>query len=181
MSTGQPRQARLASVDDAAGIAAVHIAAWQGAYAGLLPATYLEALSEPATAAARTAQWEAGLRQGRDVAVVEDAGGLVAAFAIAARSRDGDAGPEVGEVAAIYAHPDVWGQGYGRAVHDAALAHLAAAGHHEVMLWVLAANVRARAFYARRGWHLDHGPGGTWQDYVAGALVEEVRYRRALP
>lgn len=45
---------------------------------------------------------------------------------------------------------------------------------------MLAANVRARAFYARRGWHLDLGSGGTRQDHVAGVLVEEVRYRRAL-
>lgn len=181
MSTGQPRAARSASVNDAAGIAAVHIAAWQGAYAGLLPATYLDALSEPATAAARTAQWQAGLRQGRDVAVAQDGGGRVVAFASLAPSRDGDAGPGVGEVTAIYAHPIIWGKGYGRVVHDAALAHLAAAGHRQVMLWVLAANVRARAFYVRRGWQVDLGPGGTRQDHVAGALVEEVRYRRALP
>lgn len=132
MSTGPPRQTRSASVDDAASIAAVHIAAWQVAYAGLLAAAYLDALSEPAAAAARTAQWQAGLREGREVVVAQDDGGHVVAFASFGPSRDGDAGPGVGEVAAIYAHPAVWGAGYGRVVHDAALAHLAGAGHHEV-------------------------------------------------
>lgn len=181
MSTGHPRDARSATVDDAAGISAVHIASWQGAYAGLLPATYLDALSEPAIAAARTQQWAVGLREGRDVAVVEDAGGQVVAFAIVTPSRDADAAPGVGEVPAIYCHPTAWGQGYGSAVHDAALAHLTRTGHHEVTLWVLAANERARTFYVRQGWHVDHGPGGARQDHVAGVLVEEVRYRRALP
>lgn len=46
---------------------------------------------------------------------------------------------------------------------------------------MLMGNDRARAFYARRGWQVDHGPGGTRQDHVAGVLVDEVRYRRALP
>ena len=172
--------ARLAGAGDAAGITAVHIAGWQAGYRGLLPQAFLDALSEPATVAQRTAQWTHALEQGRRVAVADDAEGQVVAFAITMASRDGDAGSGVGEVPAIYCHPDAWGAGHGRAVHDAALTELREAGYEEVTLWVLAGNERARAFYARQGWHLDPGPGGLKHDQVAGATVQEIRYRRAL-
>lgn len=69
MNAAQIREVRLASVGDASGIAAVHTAAWQGAYAGLLPTAYLDALSEPASVVRRAERWTSALREGRDVAV----------------------------------------------------------------------------------------------------------------
>ena len=177
---GDGADTRVADVGDAAGITAVHITSWQAGYRDLLPQTFLDALSEPATIEQRTAQWAGSLESGRRVIVAEDARGQVVAFAITMASRDDDAGASVGEIPAIYCHPDAWGAGYGRAVHDGALAELAGAGYDEVTLWVLASNERARAFYARQGWQVDAGPGGVKQDQVAGAAVEEVRYRRAL-
>lgn len=44
-------------------------------------------------------------------------------------------------------------------------------------LWVLDGNERARAFYARQGWHAD---GTSKTEEMAGATVIEVRYRRFL-
>lgn len=178
---GDGAQTRVARVDDASGTTAVHIAAWQAGYRGLLPRQFLDAMSEPASVEQRTAQWAAAIEGGRRVVIAEDAGGQVVAFAITMASRDDDATASVGEIPAIYCHPDAWGTGCGRAVHDGALVELAGAGYDEVTLWVLSSNQRARAFYARQGWRADAGPAGVKQDHVAGAQVEEVRYRCALP
>jgi ribosomal protein S18 acetylase RimI-like enzyme len=56
-----------------------------------------------------------------------------------------------GELYALFVHPDAWGTGVGRALTDAAVGDLRAAGCDTVCLWVLEANERARAFYERYG------------------------------
>jgi GNAT superfamily N-acetyltransferase len=56
---------------------------------------------------------------------------------------------------ALYVRPEAWGSGVAAALHDAALAELAAAGVRRATLWVLEANERARRFYERRGWRPD--------------------------
>ncbi len=62
--------------------------------------------------------------------------------------RRGDA---VGEVHNLALAPDARGRGLGAALLDAGLAHLAAAGCREVILWVLAENTAALELYRSRG------------------------------
>ena len=50
-------------------------------------------------------------------------------------------------------------------------------GYVDAILWVLADNPRARAFYEREGWALD---GGEKTDQFLGVDVRELRYRRAM-
>ena len=57
-----------------------------------------------------------------------------------------------GHLQALYVDPGHWGRGIGRALHDVALDHLRASGFRVAVLWVLEANVRARAMYERWGW-----------------------------
>jgi len=57
-----------------------------------------------------------------------------------------------GHLQALYVDPSHWGRGIGRALHDTALDHLSDAGFRVAVLWVLEANVRARAMYERWGW-----------------------------
>ena len=90
-------------------------------------------------------------------------------------SLDEDAGPECGEVSAIYALADAWGRGVGRALMDAALAGLASGGFTEVMLWVLEGNERAIRFYERAGFQPD---GATKIDNTRGFALHELRYHR---
>jgi GNAT superfamily N-acetyltransferase len=169
---------RLATVHDAVRIAEVHVRSWQGAYRGLMPPEYLDALDP----AARAKRWNAilstfeGTRAG--VLVTEDADG-VRGFASFGPTRDPDEDPEqVGEVKAIYLLPAAWGSGCGRELMTAALDQLAAAGFSEMTLWVLAANARARRFYAAAGLHPD---GAEKLDDRDGLELRELRYRRALP
>ena len=93
-------------------------------------------------------------------------------------SRDGDSDPQVtGEVFAIYAAPDAWGTGAGRALMGSAVAELARLGYADAVLWVLDANERARRFYGLAGWEPD---GASKSDGSRGFDITEVRYRRTL-
>jgi ribosomal protein S18 acetylase RimI-like enzyme len=162
---------------DAEGVAGVHVASWQGAYRGAFPDEVLDGAD---LAANRLRLWQRLLGQPgpRDVNLVaEDPGGRPLGLLHGRPSRDDDAGPDTGEVVAIYASPDAWGTGVGRELMTAGLDRLRAAGFADVTLWVLDSNDRARRFYERAGF----GPDGAEKDDVmAGTAIREVRYRRAL-
>lgn len=83
---------------------------------------------------------------------------------------------ETGEVYAIYLVPAAWSTGTGRALMDAALGGLRAAGYRRVVLWVLAGNARARRFYDKAGF----APDGTTNILTGLGGVEELRYARPL-
>jgi GNAT superfamily N-acetyltransferase len=166
---------RTAELTDAAGIAAVHAAAWQRAYRGLLPDAYLDAIDPVRW----TTGWERLLSGAvpRQVTLVAEDDGRVVGFVDVRPSRDDDVAPGTGEITSVYASPDRWGTGVGRVLMSAAQAAMREAGFTAATLWVLRGNERARRFYDRAGWQ----PDGTEKtDEVAGAEVVEVRYRRAL-
>jgi GNAT superfamily N-acetyltransferase len=76
------------------------------------------------------------------------------------------ADPSLGDLYALYLHPDVWRRGVGSRLHAAALDGLRSAGFTHSGLWVLATNERALRFYIHLGWtdtgrsQIDSGPGG---------------------
>ncbi|HEX3961219.1 MAG TPA: GNAT family N-acetyltransferase [Trebonia sp.] len=140
---------RHATLADASGIGLGHVRSWQSAYRGKVPQDYLDGLDP----AGRSQVWRRIIeaadpsRGGVLVAVAE---GWIVGFADFGPSRDSDADPQVtGEVFAIYADPDAWGTGAGRALMGSAVAELARLGYADASLWVLDANDRARRFYAR--------------------------------
>ena len=131
---------RLASAADADQVAAVHVAAWQWAYAGLLPAAELAALS----AAERADRWRDRLagtgtgRTDRGATFVADVDGRVVGFVTVGPGRDDVGGPSVGELYAIYVQRGVAGTGTGRRLHDAGIGWLAGEG------WASATGAAAR-------------------------------------
>jgi GNAT superfamily N-acetyltransferase len=158
-------EVRRASDDDAAGIAAVHVATWQAAYAHVFEEEWLARLD----VGERERQWRTSLARGEDVFVaLED--GRVVAFASAGPSREH--APD-GELYAIYALPDAWGTGAGPALMRAALDVLREHGFQAAVLTVLADNPRARRFYEREGWVLEAGSFSP-RDHFG---VPTVRYR----
>ncbi len=166
---------RPATVADARAIAEVHVASWRGAYRGLLPDETLAALDIEV----RAARWMRSIVEGRYRLLVVEGESGVYGFASIGRSRDPDAGDEVGELLGLYLHPDSWGLGLGRALHDSALETLRGEGFVVATLWVLAGNEQARRFYEHAGWRRD---GSEKTDRI-GELrtpVDEVRYRLAL-
>ncbi len=186
--TGPPRRGilapvtlvvRLAAAADAAGIAAVHVASWQRAYAGLVPQDHLDSLSVPD----RTRTWEQNLSRPAApglVTLVAELDGHAIGFASVGPSRDDDADPPTRELWGFYLHPSHWGAGHGHAVHAHVLARWRAdlgASDAAATLWVLAANTRARRFYERHGWAADGAEKTDWRGTVR---LDEVRYRRTL-
>jgi GNAT superfamily N-acetyltransferase len=148
----------------------LHVRAWQSAYRGIVPQSFLDGM-DPVERARRT--------RGRDLSgqhVAEAAGEVVGWLVIGPyRDDEGDApGPGCGEVEAIYARPDRVGTGVGRALLAYGLAELDRAGLAPVLLWVLADNDRARRFYEKAGFRLD---GATHGYEIAGVTLPEARYR----
>ena len=133
---------RPARPDDAAGIAAVHVAAWQAAYAGILPEAYLAGMSRTRQAA----YYLARIAAGPGVFVAADP--HVVGFATAGRPRTRGLGD--GEVETLYVLDDWRDQGVGRGLLHAAAAHLQATGCTSLFLWVLRDNP-SRWFYQRMG------------------------------
>jgi GNAT superfamily N-acetyltransferase len=148
----------------------VHTRSWQSAYEHVFGAERLAGID----LSRRRAMWERALASPeRDAFVFEEDGGVVA-FVGSFPSRDPDADGELGE---IYALPEAWGTGVGHALMAACLEALRERGYADAILWVLADNPRARAFYEREGWTLD---GGEKTDEFLGVAVRELRYRISL-
>jgi ribosomal protein S18 acetylase RimI-like enzyme len=164
---------RPAEPSDAAAIAAVHVAGWEGAYRGMVP----DEAFEQRTLARRTALWEELLGGSGDpvtnrppwVAVAERTGTTIGFISL------GAPGGRAIEITALYVDPSAWRGGAGTALMDAALAESARTGAAAVTLWVLEPNTRARAFYERCGFADD----GERQREDDGWPLE-LRMRRAL-
>ena len=165
---------RPAAEGDEPGIARVHVASWQHAYRGHMPADYLAALD----VGQRTAAWRQRLpaaKRSRGDLLVALSGADVVGFVHYGPSRDADADPgRTGEIGAIYLEPETIGEGVGRRLMAAAVLGLAALGYADATLWVLDGNDRARRFYERAGWAAD---GTELTDESRGFPIRELRYR----
>lgn len=172
---------RLATPDDAALIAGLHVRSWRFAYRDFLPADYLDGL-DPARHA--DAYWRpvlANARPGSHTWVAE-VGGEPAGFA-AIEGPDGvpppeEAVPGCGYVHHIHVVSEFLDRGVGAALWRAALGAIAAAGHRGGTLAVYEPNMRARAFYERMGWGADGWSTGRAFPSTAGdVVITMLRYR----
>jgi GNAT superfamily N-acetyltransferase len=164
---------RRAAPADALGVARVHIRSWQEGYKALLPGAYLDALSVEERAQRYTF---ANLDSSAPTTFVLEADASICGFATTAPARDADV-VGLGELAALYVHPDSWGQGFGAALVAAARQHLKSSGFDQAVLWVLSGNVRAERFYRQDGWAAE---GQTRRSMRGGIEIEEQRFRRPL-
>jgi GNAT superfamily N-acetyltransferase len=156
---------------DARGIASVQVRAWRAAYAGIVPAAFLDALSVDE----REARWRRNLDElGAETWVAVDEGAVVG-WATVGACRDADATPSLGELWAIYVSPDRWRGGVGRALWEHGRAQLASMGCTEAVVWVLEDNAPARRFYAALGFA--PAPEQTKVIEIGGAPLSEVRLR----
>ncbi len=167
-------QIRMATAEDARGIAEVHVASWLAAYPDLLPREKLARLDIDE----RERGWRERLSDAEAlelrvwVAVQND---RIVGFACTQPSADEDVETNVHELAALYLIPEVWRQGIGSAMLSIAERSLRDAGIDSATLWVLEDNEGARAFYEARGWKVDKRDQ-SFKDFGAAAL----RYRKQL-
>jgi L-amino acid N-acyltransferase YncA len=134
---------RAARVDDAVGIARVHIQAWRETYARLVEPGELDELSEER----RAERWRATLNDGRATVRVAEVDGEVIGFACVSSAADDAPRPLVLE--SIYLLDRHHGSGVGQALLDAAL------GDSPAFLFVADDNPRATRFYERNRFVFD--------------------------
>ena len=156
---------RAARVEDARGIAVVHVEAWREAYSGQLPADVLAGLEvEP-----RASRWAAIIEDDiTDVYVAESATGIVG-WATSSDGRDDDR-PVTRELEGIYLLEAVYGSGAGQELLVAAI------GDQPAYLWMLDDNPRAEAFYRRNGFERD---GAQRAQHMSGVVIPVVRMVRS--
>jgi GNAT superfamily N-acetyltransferase len=140
--------------EDAPAVAALHVRAWQRAYADFVAPEDMPMLGE------REATWSGPLA---GPTWVWDQDGLVAGVV---QVRDDELG-------VLYVDPPAQGAGIGAALHDHALAQIRGAGHARATAWVFTANGQGRDFYAARGWRPD-GTVGKWRGIPVLRLVRDL-------
>lgn len=143
------RRAQLTDIDS---IGAIHQRSWAGAYAELLPAAFLEALTAP-----RLAQtWAQAVRHppsSQHVVLVACAGPTLVGFAAVEPG---------GELVALHVDPSQQRKGHGSRLLNAAVDHLRAAGAVQVCAWTPTDDLPRRGFLTSAGL----APDGQWRDYA---------------
>lgn len=144
---------RKATQDDIPTIAALHIEGWKGAYGGIVDQAYLDSL----TVEKRIKDWQGWLAAEESEVFLAEEDGKPAGFVVIGRTKTPPPGSSPirpshsGEIYALYLHPDFWRKGIGTTLIKHAARELKERKHSTVCLWVLDANVRARAFYEKMG------------------------------
>lgn len=136
---------RNARESDAAGIAEVHDAAWRDAYRGVIPGRELERL----IARRGPRWWHSAITRGSRLLVL-DFDEVIGGYVSYGRNRV----PSLrygGEVFELYVAPEFQGLGFGRKLFEAARKDLALHGYPSFLVWALADNERAIAFYTHLG------------------------------
>lgn len=173
---------RRALPADAAEITRVRIAAWKATYAGLVPASFLDAMSpsDPLAISRMAARVAPDAPTAGFVAELEgELVGFVTAGPEREHSRARPPRPisaADAEVYAIYLAPERRGSGIGAPLLAAALDWLRERDYRATVLWVLDANGSARRFYERHGWR----ETGRRQEMDLGGIVHEREYRIGL-
>jgi ribosomal protein S18 acetylase RimI-like enzyme len=134
----------------------IRIRGWQTAYRGIVADSFLDSL-------VIDTERRAAMIGSPDVTTLVARDPEVVGIAVFGRSRDG--ADEV-ELFALYVAPEAWRGGVGTALLDAC--------EGVTVLWVLAGNERAQAFYRRHGFVADGGSKVLDLD----GLVTEIRMRR---
>ena len=139
---------RPASVDDAQPIARIRIDCWRTTYRGLIPDVYLDAMEIDASAALWTRVLSAAQRTA-SVFVADDEDEIVG-FAAGNMLEEPRHGLNA-ELSAAYLRRDRQRAGIGRRLVAAVARAQRAHGASGLIVWVIAGNKGARAFYERLG------------------------------
>ena len=126
----------------------MRIESWRRTYRGIIPDAYLDAMSVEHS----TPMWERALAAGPNATTVVVAEGDdgVRGFACGLMLAEPKLGMDA-ELSAIYLAADCQRQGTGRRLVSAVAAAQRAHGASSMLVWVIASNRGARAFYERLG------------------------------
>jgi ribosomal protein S18 acetylase RimI-like enzyme len=139
-------QIREAVRNDALDIARVHEEAWRSTYQGIIPHLHLEKM----IVHRGPAWWAKALRRPGTNILLLSFGGVVQGYTSfgAARALSGH---RTGEIFELYLSPTFQGLGFGKKLFYAARRSLELKGRRSLIVWALAENEPACAFYERLG------------------------------
>jgi ribosomal protein S18 acetylase RimI-like enzyme len=139
---------REASIEDAEGIAKVHVNSWRSTYKGIISESYLSSLSVESRMKSWLWTFE---NQGEHekLFVAEDMEGKIVGFSNGGRSRNGEFIHD-GELYAIYLLREYQRIGVGKILFNSVVESLKNNGYSSMMLWVLRDNPSVR-FYKLQG------------------------------
>ncbi|MGH8142684.1 MAG: GNAT family N-acetyltransferase [Steroidobacteraceae bacterium] len=172
--SNQNRLLRAARMADVSAIAAIHVSAWQAGYAGIVPDSYLQALSIEQ----HTDVWRGRIERAAFEVWLLEEHGHVRGWIAYGPPRATSAQPHPAEIYAIYVAPASWSLGIGQSLLCCALERLAAQAYASCYLWVLIANARSRRFYERAGFTAD--PSAVKSISIGTTALDEIRYHRPL-
>jgi GNAT superfamily N-acetyltransferase len=143
---------RPAQPADASGIAQVRVDAWRTTYRGMIPDAYLAAMRVEES----TALWEKVLTAAPNTTntFVAEIDRRIVGFASGSMLAE----PKLGfnaELAAVYIERDLQRAGIGRRLVAAVASAQRSHGATGLVVWVIAANKQARAFYEALGAQLE--------------------------
>jgi ribosomal protein S18 acetylase RimI-like enzyme len=135
---------RRGKLADAKSLAGVFRDSWELAYRGIIPHLHLETMIRR-----RCPEWWRAMIRSGDMLFVLEVAGKVAGYATCgvARAR----GAEQGEIYEIYLSPKYQGLGFGEHLFEACRHALDMRRLNGLVVWALADNDAAIAFYWRRG------------------------------
>lgn len=168
-----PLTSRIATADDVPGLALVHHISIRETFSGALD-DYVAARSLEYCETAWKERFDGN--ESTTLVLVRDQ--VIVGFASVAASSDQgedeeDARNTAGEVARIYLHPKIWGQGHGNRLMQWCHETLRKQGFTLVRLWVFEVNQRACRFYEKHGFSRD----GKIKEEYGGVLL---RYSKDL-
>ena len=163
-----PISIRNAKLEDAEGIAIVHVKAWQESYKDILPQEYLEGISYGQRLELR--KQILSINDPTNLILVAEYEGKIIGFCDAGKSRDLERAK--GEVYAIYLLDAFKNQGIGKALWNRSIQHLVKHQLIPFSVLVLKDNWQARKFYERQG----GVAAGVEKTEIAGKLYDEVRF-----
>ncbi|WP_329468122.1 GNAT family N-acetyltransferase [Streptomyces sp. NBC_01431] len=173
MSPIAVREMREADVE---AVSAIRLAGWRSAYAGIVPPSYLDAMTVEGDVGRRRTWFANPSRKSTELVAV-DAGAPGGWISFGPYRGQLPGAERAGEIYAFYVRPEMIGQGIGRALLAQAHTRMAAQRLQASALWVLGDNQQGRRFYERAGYEAD---GGTQDDVYDDTTLTELRYRRAL-
>jgi len=144
---------------DAPAIAEVRVNAWRATYRGMIPDSYLDAMKVEDSAAL----WDKVLSAAPNTTstFVAEADGRVVGFASGMLKPEAKLGFDA-ELTGIYVVRDAQGAGIGKRLVAAVAAAQRSHGATAMIVWVIAANKTARAFYEKLGGELVLEQPFTW-------------------
>ncbi len=157
---------RKAEIDDAAGIAKVHVDSWRTTYKGIVPDTFLDDLSYEQ----REPTWKKGIKE-NNVYIAENENGQVIGFSAGGKERTGKYEAYAGELYAIYILREYQGKGIGRLLVQSVVDDLKDKNLNSMLIWAIEENPACRFYETLGGKKID-----TAEIEIAGKKLIEVAY-----